>query len=88
MSQLNIAVKHKFHRGLVRVGDFLFDISQCFAALQRHFTAFRLEFAAYQAEQGGFTAAVLANQSDALIGIRLQICLLEQGNAALQVGHV
>ena len=77
LAQLDVAVEHEFQRGLRGVGDFLFDKGHGLAGLQGDFAAVGLDFAADQAEQGGFAAAVLADQADALVGERLQIHLLE-----------
>ena len=87
-AQLDVAIKHEFQRGLIRSCDFLFDKSNGLARLKGDFAAVGLDFAAYQAEQRGFAAAVFADQTDALVAIRLQINILEQWDTALQVSQI
>ena len=66
----------------------MFDEGDGLARLQRDLAAVGFDLAAYQAEQGGFTAAVLADETDALVGEGLQIHVLEKRGAALQVGQI
>ena len=67
-AQFGIAVEHELQRGHVGVGDLLFDEGDGLAGLHGDLAAVRLDLAAYQAEQRGFAAAVLADQADALVG--------------------
>lgn len=88
LAQFGIAIEHELQRGLLRVGDLLFDKGDSLAGLHGNLATVRFDLTAYQAEQRGFAAAIFADQPDALVGEGLKIHILEERNTALQVSQV
>ncbi len=90
-TQLGVAIQHKFHGGALGGIDFLRDKADGLAGLQRDITAVRLDLGANQAKQRGFSAAVLSDQTDTLVGENLQGCIAENrlaGDVIDQIGDV
>ena len=73
LAQLAIAVEHELQRVALGIVDFLLYKSQGLALLESDLAAIGADFAADQTEQGGFAAAILAHQADALVGKNLQV---------------
>ena len=88
LAQLAVAVEHEFQRRALGVGDFLLHEGQGLALLEGDLAAVGADFAADQAEQGGFAAAVLAHQADALVGEDLQGGVLEEGGSVLEINQI